>query len=147
MRGIRYSQLVQNNTGEKSIRAVTAEGSEKAIAARIARMEVSAGVIWIIIGVLQICGFIPFLVLFGYGFALLFVGIWNIYWAIRRFSIAKIIESRVPGIPSAYEQHLSMIILFIFINLFFGGVIGVFGCFYDLYVRSQVLQHRGIFER
>jgi hypothetical protein len=123
------------------------EETAQAIVSRIARMEVTAGVIWIIIGVLQICAFVPFLFLFGYGFALLFVGIWNIYWAIRRFSISKIIESRAPGIPAAYEQHLSMIILFIFINLFLGGVIGVFGCFYDLYVRSQVLQHREVFER
>jgi hypothetical protein len=123
------------------------EEATQAIITRIARMEVTAGVIWIIIGVLQICAFVPFLFLFGYGFALLFVGIWNIYWAIRRFTISKIIESRARGIPAAYEQHLSMIILFIFINLFLGGVIGVFGCFYDLYVRSQVLQHRNIFER
>ncbi len=126
---------------------VKEEKSSHAIVSRIARMEITAGVIWIIIGVLQLCGFIPFLVLFGYGFALLFVGIWNIYWAIKRFTLARIIESRAPGIPNAYEQHLSMIILFIFINLFFGGVIGVFGCFYDLYVRSQVLQHRAVFER
>lgn len=121
--------------------------TSQAVVSRIARMEVTAGVIWIIIGVLQMCAFVPFLFLFGYGFALLFVGIWNIYWAIRRFSLSKIIESRAPGIPNAYEQHLSMIILFIFINLFLGGVIGVFGCFYDLYVRSQVLQQREIFER
>lgn len=127
--------------------ALREDTAERDIVRRIARMEVTGGVIWIIIGVLQICGFVPFLVLFGYGFALLFVGIWNIYWAVRRFTVARIIESRAPGIPAAYEQHLSMIVLFIFINLFLGGVIGVFGCFYDLYVRSQVLRHREVFER
>lgn len=126
---------------------IRTDDTTQAIITRIARMEITAGVIWIIIGVLQICAFVPFLFLFGYGFALLFVGIWNIYWAIRRFALSKIIESRAAGIPTAYEQHLSMIILFIFINLFLGGVIGVFGCFYDLYVRSQVLQHREVFER
>ncbi len=81
------------------------------------------------------------------GFALLFVGIWNIYWAIRRFTISKVVMSRAVGIPTVFEQHLGMIILFIFINLFFGGVIGVIGCFFDLYVRSQVLKSRSIFEQ
>jgi hypothetical protein len=126
---------------------IPVEKHTRAVVSRLARMEVTAGIIWIIIGTLQIAAFLPSLVLFGYGFLLLFVGIWNIYWAIQRFNISRIIESRAPGIPHAYEEHLSMIILFIFINLFLGGVIGVFGCFYDLFVRSQVLQHREIFER
>jgi hypothetical protein len=138
---------VHNSAEGNRSRIATAEDSARAIVTGIARMEVTAGVIWIIIGVIQLCAFLPFLFLFGYGFALLFVGIWNIYWAIRRFNLSKILESGAPGIPAAYEQHLSMIILFIFINLFLGGVIGVFGCFYDLYVRSQVLQHREVFER
>ena len=114
-------------------------------ATRLAVLEQTAGLIWIIIGILQILAFIPFLFLFGYGLALLFVGIWNIIQSRRRLAFTKVIMSRAPGVVAAYKENLGMIILFIFINLFFGGVIGVIGCFYDLYVRSQVLKSKDIF--
>jgi len=126
---------------------LNAESTADTEASRLAGLEQIAGVIWMIIGILQILAFVPFVFLFGYGFALLFVGIWNVYWARQRLTISKVIMSRAPGIPTVFEQHLGMTILFIFINLFFGGVIGVIGCFFDLYVRSQVLKSRSIFEQ
>ena len=113
----------------------SSEGKED-ILRKIADKEQTSGVIWIVIGVLQViiglCGtIIP-----------LFVGIWNIYNASLRMKYAKNIIKRQKDLVKEYNNNLSNCIIFLIINIFVGGIIGIVGAIYDLYIRNYVLDNQ-----
>jgi hypothetical protein len=114
---------------------VVAEKDMRAVR-QIVGLERVTAVVWVVIAIIQIIGVvtIPF-------------GIWNIMVCINRFRRAEAIEALHPDIPTAFERELGSIIIFIALNLFLGGVIGVVACIMDLAVRSQVLRMRHVFEQ
>ena len=72
------------------------------------------------------------------------IGIWNLVFGIIRISNAGKMEQRANGIVEAYEKTLVSIIIFLVLNIFVGGIIGVVGAIYDLVVRSYVLNNRNV---
>ena len=92
------------------------------------------GIIWIIIGVLQICMGVFFI-----------VGILNIISGIRDLKTAKDIPTYRVGLVSAYTPVVMPIIVFIY-NLIFGGVIGIAGSlFYFFGIRGYVMDNKEYF--
>ena len=53
-------------------------------------------------------------------------------------------EQRANNIVEAYEKNLTNIIIFLVVNIFIGGIIGVIGAIYDLVVRNYVLNNRNV---
>lgn len=91
--------------------------------------------IWLVIGIFQIliglCGTIT----------PLFVGIWNIIGAISRKKMIEQYRKNPDGLVKTVKGWESSIILFIFLNLIFGGLIGVAGGIYDYTIVRYVEQH------
>jgi len=103
---------------------------------KLASLETTSAVVWLIIGILQVLSL--FLIL---------VGAWNIYVSTTRFRRATDIKNGHPDIPNVVDKEIGMIILFIAINLIFGAVIGVIAPFLDLYIRDTIIKKRYLFER
>ncbi len=101
----------------------------------LAGREQIAAIVWLIIGILQICTFI---------FSI--AGAWNIYASITRFRQAKLVKSGYPGLVNSYDKWLPRLIVGLLINLFLGGVIGAAGSLYDIFfVRGYVLDNKQTF--
>ena len=101
----------------------------------LSEKEKLAAIIWLIIGILQCCSIVLFV-----------VGAWNIYAAITRFKQAKAVLNPWPGLVNAYDKWQTNIMINIIINLVFGGMIGVVGGLCDLFVvRSYVMKNKDIF--
>jgi hypothetical protein len=117
--------------------------------AAIARRNRTSASIWTVIGILQILIGLP-LLLIGYGVVLIIIGIWNLYVSSTKRKMAQQIEScnhpqTGAAIVNAFDRSLAMTVIFIFINLIFGGVIGVIGNLYDLGTRSEVMRNKLMF--
>lgn len=114
---------------------------------KIANMVTASAIIWICIAVYQlIVGFV--LLLFG-GIATIACGAWNIYACVNNFKHAKYVRncsSPMQGraIVEAYDKALTSNIIFLFINLFLGGGLGVVGAIFDLILRSYVLKNKNM---
>ncbi len=97
---------------------------------------ISSG-IWIIIGILQIVFF-----------AFAIMGICNIIGAIASLIYAATqIRPYNYEVYEYYEKHLTYIAISAVANLIFGGIIGVIGCIYELYIRSYVLNNKHAFNK
>lgn len=101
---------------------------------RIADYEKISGILWIILGVIQICLIITII-----------AGIWNIFAGISRLNLSKSVRLRGPGVVAAFEPVGQLIIIAV-INLIFGGVLGVLFIAFDFYVRDFALSNRKLFE-
>jgi hypothetical protein len=99
----------------------------------LARLERLSGVLWIVLGVLQILGVVTAI-----------AGGWNIYAATQRFKIARAIEARLPGVPAAFEPTGSLITMG-FVNVVLGGAIGVVLVGLDVWIRKRVLESAELF--
>ncbi len=102
---------------------------------RLARYERISAVVWLLIAICQILAVVTAL-----------AGLWNIFASISRFRMAKAIEARNPGVPAAYEEGLTWLIVMGVVNLVLGGVFAVVWIGFDWYVRSRVLANRHVFE-
>lgn len=100
---------------------------------RIADYQRISGVLWIILGIVQI--------LSVYG---IIAGLWNIPGGISRLRQATRIRARDSTIPAAFEPVVGLVVIGV-INLVAGGVIGVAVVGFDFWIRDRVLKHRGIF--
>jgi hypothetical protein len=102
---------------------------------RIADYERISGILWLIIGIIQVLTIIGVV-----------AGIWNIVAATTRFRRSTQVRARHPGIPKAFEPIVGLVVVGV-INLIFGGIIGVFFVGFDFYIRDQVLSHAHLFRR
>ena len=92
------------------------------------------GIMWIAIGILQLCTGVFFL-----------VGLWNIYAGFTNLKVAKEMHYRRVGLVQVYEPLISPIITLL-LNLFLGGVIGVIGSLYYLIcIRGYVMENKEYF--
>lgn len=106
---------------------------ERELVRSLARYERLSGVLWIVLGVLQVVGIVTAI-----------AGVWNIYAAASRFKIARAIEDRERWIPAAFEP-LGGLITIGFINVLLGGVIGIVFVGLDVWIRSRVLANADVF--
>ncbi|MBR5515200.1 MAG: hypothetical protein IKU52_03245 [Clostridia bacterium] len=101
----------------------------------LSEREKIAAIIWLIIGILQVCSCV-----------FCISGGWNIYASITRFKQSKAVLTPWPGIVNAYDSWIKNIIICLVINIVFGGVIGAAGCLYDIFlVRDHVLKNKQVF--
>ncbi|SCW64256.1 hypothetical protein SAMN02910456_02312 [Ruminococcaceae bacterium YRB3002] len=98
-------------------------------------------VIWIIIASLQILIGLP-LLLVGYGVSMILCGGWNIYASVTRMRAIDAYKAHPELIYPTFEADLNHMLIFLGINLIFGGVIGVIASVYDLVLRDYVMKHR-----
>lgn len=105
------------------------------ITKNLADKEKTSGIIWIVIGAIQVLTC-----------AACIAGAWNIYAGISRLKQAKAVENPWPTIVADYDKWQTNIIICLVINLIFGGVIGAAGCIFDFMTRSYVLDNKAVFE-
>lgn len=97
------------------------------------------GIIWLVIGILQILGGI-FLDWF-----LLIVGVLNIVSSAQNMQYSKTVLENPSGIVAKFETVAGPVIVLIY-NLIIGGVIGVAGSvYYFAAIRSYVMENRSAF--
>lgn len=98
--------------------------------------EMVSGIIWICVGGIQ-----TLISIFAFWY-LIFVGIWNIVFGIKRVNKKdKLLYMSIDEIYNDYSSRLASIIVFLVLNVLFGGIIGVAGAIYDLVVRNYVIQN------
>ncbi len=103
----------------------------------LSEREQIAAIIWLVIGIMQILSIVCIL-----------AGTWNVYAAYTRFTQSKAVLTPWVGIVNSYENSLTSSIISIVINLVFGGVIGVAGGLYDIFmVRGYVLENKDVYEQ
>ena len=93
------------------------------------------GIIWLVIGILQIVTGAFFI-----------VGILNIFSAISDMKVAKEMHYRRVGLVQAYTPMFRPVVTLIY-NLIFGGVIGVVGSlYYFICIRGYVMENKEYFD-
>lgn len=107
----------------------------------ISSKEMVGAVIWIVLAVLQILLGIAFI---DYYWVTLIIGVWNLVNGIIRTTKAGKVEERGNGIVEEYEKDLTNLIIFLVLNIFIGGLIGVIGVIYDIVTRNYVLNNKNI---
>lgn len=103
---------------------------------KLAGLETTSAVVWLIIGILQVLSLV-----------LILVGAWNIYVSTTRFKRVTFIKNGEPWIPNVVDKELGSIILFAIINFVLGAIIGVISPLIDLYIRDVIIKKRYLFER
>jgi predicted DNA repair protein MutK len=109
-------------------------GTDGELVRSISRSLRLSGVLWTVLGVLQVLGVVTIV-----------AGAWNIYAAQSRFKIAQAVERREKWIPAAFEPLGGMITM-AFINIVLGGVVGVVLVGLDVWTRSRVLENARVFD-
>ncbi len=97
------------------------------------------GVIWLVIGILQILGGLLF------SWFLVAVGALNIVSSIQDMSYSKELLHGPSGIVAKFEPVTGPIITLVY-NLVFGGLVGVVGSiYYFVAIRNYVMEHKQFF--
>lgn len=97
------------------------------------------GIIWLVIGILQILGGIFI------NWFLLIVGVLNIISSIQDMQYSKTLLENPTGIVAKFEPLTGPIITLVY-NLVIGGVIGVVGSiYYFLAIRNYVMENKQYF--
>ena len=97
------------------------------------------GIIWLVIGILQIIGGI-----FTNWF-LLIVGVLNIISSIQDMQYSKTLLENPTGIIKRFEPIMGPVITLVY-NLVIGGVIGIVGSiYYFVAIRNYVMENKSVF--
>lgn len=97
------------------------------------------GIIWIVIGILQILGGIFI------NWVLLIVGVLNIVSSIQDMQYSKTLLEKPNGIVAKFEPITGPVITLVY-NLVIGGIIGVVGSvYYFLGIRNYVMENKQFF--
>lgn len=105
---------------------------------KVRKYEKISNILWLIIGIIHcLLGFLqPSVWLAGF---------WNVGNAIIGLVSVKNIQPHNPQIVEKYRKGFIDILIFLGINLVFGGVVGVALCGYDFYIRHYVLKNQYAF--
>ena len=115
----------------------TADGA--ALINTLAQRLNTNGIIWLVIGILQILGGIFI------NWFLLIVGTLNVISAVQDMQYSKTVNEKPAGIMAKFEPIVGPIITLVY-NLVFGGVIGVAGSiYYFAAIRSFVMENKTFF--
>lgn len=99
------------------------------------------GIIWLVIGILQILAGI------WLNWCLVIIGILNIVSSVADLKYSKTVTSVPQGIVKKYEPLTGPIITLVY-NLVIGGFIGVIGSvYYFIAVRGLVMENKAVFEQ
>lgn len=98
------------------------------------------GIIWLVIGILQILGGIFI------NWFLLIVGVLNIVSSIQDMQYSKTLLEKPSGIVAKFKPIVGPVITLVY-NLVIGGVIGVVGSiYYFIAIRNYVMENKQFFE-
>ena len=99
------------------------------------------GIIWLVIGILQVLGGL----LLHWG--LLIVGVLNVVSSVQDMQYSKTLPDNPVGIVEKFEPVTGPVITLIY-NLIFGGIIGVIGSiYYFVQIREFVMQNKAAFSQ
>ncbi len=107
----------------------------------ISKMRSSA-TLWTVVAILQIIFGIIEIIAAGYGVVVIIVAIWNLKQSSNLRNNANYFSTNPQGLARQYSGGAGNYVLFFFINLFLGSVIGIIGCIYDWSVYNYIHQHR-----
>lgn len=110
-----------------------AGNSNQNLIRQITDYERISGILWIILGVIQICTLLGAI-----------AGIWNIFAGRSRLRISKHISQRDSNILPVFEPIGQLIVTGI-INVLIGGIIGIALVVFDFYIRKKVLSNAHVF--
>lgn len=102
---------------------------------RIADYERISGILWIVLGIIQICTIVGII-----------AGVWNVFAGFSRRKMVPLIQARNPCVPTSYRNGLTMLIVIAVINFLLGGVIGIAFVAFDFYIRDLVMKNSVLFE-
>jgi uncharacterized membrane protein YedE/YeeE len=109
---------------------------------KLSIMEFASGIAWAVIATAQIIG--------GFFFGMWWImacGGWNVYVACSAIKRGGTVKQPYPGMVDEYRDSLVSIIIFIVINIVIGGVIGVVGCLFSLYIRNYVIKNEMVLKQ
>ena len=109
--------------------------SEETLVRQIADYERISGIVWIVLGVLQILSLVG-----------VFAGIWNIFAGRSRLKLYPLIAARDASVPAVFESLSGLVVIGI-INILLGGFIGVICIGFDFYIREKVLSNAHLFRQ
>ena len=120
--------------------AKTAHIDKEAIINTLEQRINTNGIIWLVIGILQIVGGIFI------NWYLLIVGALNIVSSVQDMNNSKKLAEDPAGIAQKYKQLTGPIIALVY-NVLIGGIIGVVGSIYYFFaIRSYILENELYFE-
>ena len=123
-------------TGKKSVPAA----DKTALLTTLAQRLNTNGIIWLVIGILQIVGGLLI------SWWMMVVGVLNIISAVRDMNYSKTLQENSAGIVARFEPIAGAIIVLIY-TLVIGGIVGVAGSIYYLVaVRNYVMENRQHFD-
>ncbi len=126
-----------NGRNFKSASILQVDG--KALLNTLSQRLNTSGIIWLVIGILQILGGIFI------NWFLLIVGILNIISSVQDMQYSKKLLENPTGIVARFEPLIGPIITLIY-NLVLGGVIGVVGSIYYFFaIRNYVMENKQFF--
>ena len=111
----------------------------------VSKMKISS-TIWLILGIYQCVIGLPLIMFFGYGLTTIGLGVWNIIQSQKKKKMAEQYYQNPTGIVAAMESSQTLVIVFLLLNVFFGGFLGVAGAIYDLTIISFVTSNRQAFD-
>lgn len=97
-----------------------------------------SGILWIILGVLQIASICAFWLPGP------LIGAWNMYAGFTNLKAADRVLARDATIPQQFEGIAGLILIAVF-NLVLGGVIGILFVVLDFLARDKILSNRHLF--
>lgn len=120
--------------------------SQEATINRIAGYMRVSGILWLVLGILQVAAGLGLAFAAGLTLTLVVVGVWNIIAATSRLNIVALIKSRDASVPATWEGIAGLVIVGV-ANLLIGGLIGVAIVIVDFVVRDHILKNRALFTR
>ena len=111
------------------------EAQADSLARNIANYERLSGILWIVLGIVQLFSLVLFI-----------AGIWNIFAGITRLAGSSAIERRQSDVPARFQGIVGLVLIGL-VNLFFGAILGLLFVALDFWVRQRVLDNRAIFNR
>lgn len=115
--------------------------NKSSVLKNISKKEKIGAIIWLVLATIQILLGIIFI---EYYWVTLIIGVWNLINGIIRITRAEKIEERKDTLVEEYEKNLVNLIIFLIVNIFVGGLIGVIGVIYDFITRNYVLSNKDI---
>lgn len=112
------------------------EGSADTLLLQLSQKENTAGIIWIVIGALQI---FTGIVLY---WPALILGIYNIFAATTRFQQSKRVCTPYLSLVDDYQKWQTALIISLITNIILGALVGVIGIIYDFTIRNFVMMHQ-----
>lgn len=100
---------------------------------RLAEYVKLSGIVWIVIGALQICMILTAI-----------AGVWNVLAGLSRLASAKEITRRDASVVESFRGSTQLVVLGL-INFWLGAVFGVVMIGLDFYFRDQILKHEHLF--